>query len=46
LKAEASYSKNELKKLEEQKAHELDLVKAEFENVKNNLVRAHKKNEE
>ena len=35
-----------MKKLDEQKAHELDLVKAEHENVRNNLVRQHKKNED
>ena len=43
---QSNYSKNELKKLDEQKAHELDLVKTEYENVKNNLIRQHKKNED
>jgi seryl-tRNA synthetase len=43
---QANYSKNELRKLDEQKAHELDLVKTEYENVKNNLIRQHKKNED
>ena len=42
----ANYSKTELKKLEEQKSHEIDLIKTENENVKNNLVRQHKKNED
>ena len=32
--------------MEEQKAHEMDLVKAETENAKNNLTRAHRKNED
>ena len=32
--------------MDEQKAHELDLVKTEYENVKNNLIRQHKKNED
>ena len=35
-----------MKKLEEQKAHEIDLIKTENENVKNNLVRQHRKNED
>lgn len=32
--------------MEEQKAHELDLIKTESENTKNNLVRQHRKNED
>ena len=43
---QASYSRNELKKMEEQKSHEMDLVKTEQENAKNNLQRAHRKNED
>lgn len=38
--------KNEIKKLENQKEHELNMIKTENENAKNNLVRAHRKNEE
>jgi hypothetical protein len=36
--------KNEIKKLEHQKEHELNLLKTENENAKNNLIRAHRKN--
>lgn len=43
---QAAYSKNQLKKLDEQKFHEIDLLKTENENVKNNLARQHRKNEE
>lgn len=46
LIGEISYLKNEIKKIESQKAHELDLIKTENENTKNNLIRASKKNEE
>ena len=46
LSNEISYLKNEIKKIEAQKAHELELVRTENENSKNNLIRANKKNEE
>lgn len=35
-----------MKKIESQKAHELELIRTENENTKNNLARANKKNEE
>ncbi len=43
LNGEISYLKNEIKKIESQKSHELDLIRAENENTKNNLIRANKK---
>lgn len=46
LSGEISYLKNEIKKMENQKAHELDLIRTENENTKNNLVRNNKKREE
>ena len=46
LNGEVSYLKNEIKKMENQKAHELDLIKTENENTKNNLLRNNKKREE
>lgn len=46
LNGEIGYLKNEIKKIESQKSHELDLIKTENENTKNNLIRANKKNEE
>ena len=46
LNGEIGYLKNEIKKIENQKAHEQDLIRTENENTKNNLIRANKKNEE
>jgi len=46
LSGDISYLRNEIKKIENQKSHELDLIKTENENTKNNLIRANKKNEE
>lgn len=46
LNGEIAYLKNEIKKVENQKAYELDLIRTENENTKNNLARANKKNEE
>ena len=46
LNGDVSYLKNEIKKMENQKAHELDLIKTENENTKNNLLRNNKKREE
>ena len=46
LTGEINFLKNEVKKIESQKAHELELVRTENENTKNNLSRANKKNEE
>ena len=45
LTGEINFLKNEVKKVESQKAHELELVRTENENTKNNLSRANKKNE-
>ena len=46
LSGEISYLKNEIRKLENQKAHELDLIRTEHENSKNSLARNNKKKEE
>lgn len=46
LSGETSYLRNEIKKIEGQKAHELDLIRTENENTKNNLIRANKKSED
>ena len=46
LTGEISYLRNEIKKIEGQKVHELDLIRTENENTKNNLIRANKKSEE
>lgn len=46
LSGEISYLKKEIKKVEAQKAHELELIRTENENSKNNLSRGNKKNEE
>ena len=46
LNGEISYLKNEIRKMENQKAHELDLIRTENENTKNNLVRNNRKREE
>ena len=46
LNGEISYLKNEIRKMENQKAHELDLVRTENENTKNGLARNNKKKEE
>lgn len=46
LNGEIGYLRNEIKKVESQKQHELELVRAENDNTKNNLIRANKKNEE
>jgi hypothetical protein len=43
---EIEYLKNEIKKIESQKLHELNLINAENTNAKNNLSRANKKAEE
>ena len=43
---EISYLKNEIRKVENQKAHELDLIRTENENTKNSLNRNNKKKEE
>ena len=45
LNGEISFLKNEIKKIEKQKDHELNMIKTENENAKNNLIRAHRKNE-
>ena len=46
LDGEISYFKNEIKKTEHQKEYEINLLKTENENAKNNMVRTHRKNEE
>lgn len=46
LNGEIAYLKNEIRKMENQKAHELDLIRTENENTKNNLVRNNRKREE
>ena len=46
LLKQISFLKNEIKKMENQKDHELNMIKTENENAKNNLIRAHRKNEE
>jgi hypothetical protein len=42
---EINFLKNEIKKIEQQREHELGLLKTEADNQRNNLIRAHRKNE-
>lgn len=46
LLSQISFLKNDIKKVEQQKESELELIKAENENNIKNLTRTHKKNEE
>ena len=46
LNGEINYLKNEIKKIEQQKNHEINLIRTENENNRNNLTRGHRKNED